>query len=338
MPSQARSLGRQLTIMDYQDAPTREALAADHLQCFGWLPVAGVGRLGAVMEACAARHLRVSNCRSVDLSPDDAEELLGSADAAGFGIALRLQGSDARGAWADVAASPPSGIPRGALWVAATEEQDEAAIDAFFEPALRGSSTPAAPAPAAMTMAASGAGMMASTSQAAAAEAASAAWGGRSGSTKLCRSAQRSTAQLSSCTATLILPHVMAGDSAGTVVQSTLDGATSRGLRVTAASMIDLDPVTAEELLEVYKGVEPAYAKMVTTFAQGPCLALELCGDGAVRKMRELAGPRDVDIARKVRPDTIRAVHGEDTSRCAIHVTDLEEDGPLDCEYLFGLL
>ncbi|CAE7769544.1 NME7, partial [Symbiodinium sp. KB8] len=330
-------LGRQLTIVDYQDAPTRAALAADHLQCFGWLPVAGVGRLGALIEACAARRLRLSNCRSVDLSPDDAEAFLGSADAAGFGLALRLQGSDARDAWADVAADPPSGIPRGALWVAATERQDEAAIEAFFEPALRGSATAPAAAPAAAT-GAGGAGTMASTSQAAAAEAAAAAWGDTSTPTKLCPSARRSTAQLCNCTAALVLPHVMAGGGAGEVVQATLDGATSRGLRVTAASMIDLDPVTAEELLEVYKGVEPAYAKMVTSFAQGPCLALELSGDGAVRKMREVAGPRDVDVARKVRPDTIRAIHGEDTSRCAIHVTDLEEDGPLDCEYLFSLL
>jgi len=308
-----RSFGRQLTVLSYEDAATRDALAADQHQCFGWVPSVAVGRLGAILESCSSGGLRLGHCKSVDLTPDDAEAVLGSVDHTGFGVALKLLGASAREAWAAVSGSPPDGVARGSLWVAASEEQDEAAIRAFFEPVLRGSAGP--PPPVAGYGAASASGRPA-----------------------LCGSATRSTAALSGCTTALVLPHAVSSGRAGAVLQQTLDGAASRGLRLTSALLVDLDPVTAAEYLEVYDGVEPSFPAMVDAAAKGPALALELCGADAVRKLREVAGPRDVDIARKVRPGTVRAVHGRDPARCGLHVTDLDEDGEVDSEYLFATL
>lgn len=101
---------------------------------------------------------------------------------------------------------------------------------------------------------------------------------------------------------------------------------------------LDLDPVTAEEYLEVYTGVVPDIAAMRAQLSVGPCLAMEFCGDDAVRKLREVAGPRDIETAKRVRAGTVRAEYGADTARCALHITDLDEDGPLDSEYLFDTL
>lgn len=72
--------------------------------------------------------------------------------------------------------------------------------------------------------------------------------------------------------------------------------------------------------------------------SRGPLLALEVTGPGAVLLLRELAGPRDIEVAKRVRPSTLRAKYGVSVGACAIHVTDLPEDGPLECEYMFALV
>lgn len=92
-------------------------------------------------------------------------------------------------------------------------------------------------------------------------------------------------------------------------------------------------------------------------------MALELSGDHAVSRVREVVGPRDVDVAQRIRsvaaisalpaggnaqhvrhspspcrPGTLRAKYGVSAAAPAVHCTDLAEDGPLDSEYLFALL
>lgn len=332
-----RRLGRQLTILRHEDDFTRKALSPEQRQCFGWVPGVAVGALGAVLDAAQSAGLRLANCRSIDFAPGDAERVLGNASMSGFGVALKLVGRDARELWGSVVLSPPSGVE--GLFVAATEEADEAAITAVFRPVLKGSAT--GPTATELSSSADAAtSTMSSTAAAAAASTAAAAWGPSSegSAAPLCASALRSTAVLSGCTAAVVLPHIVSAGRAGAVLQATLDGASSRGLRLTAVELVDLDPVTAGELLEVYDGVEPSFPRMVEQVAKGPALALELAGADAVRKLREVAGPRDVDVGRKVRPDTVRSLHGVDAPRCALHVTDLDEDGPVDSEYLFSVL
>lgn len=48
-----------------------------------------------------------------------------------------------------------------------------------------------------------------------------------------------------------------------------------------------------------------------------------------VPALRELCGPSDPDLARTVRPKTIRAIYGRDKVKNAVHCTDLIEDGVL---------
>ena len=46
----------------------------------------------------------------------------------------------------------------------------------------------------------------------------------------------------------------------------------------------------------------------------------------------------DPDIAKNLRPNTIRSRFGHSRTINAVHCTDLEEDGVLECEYFFVLL
>jgi nucleoside-diphosphate kinase len=55
-------------------------------------------------------------------------------------------------------------------------------------------------------------------------------------------------------------------------------------------------------------------------------------------RLREVTGPHDPDIARVIRPNSVRAQHGIDKVQNALHVTDLPDDGQLETEYFFSML
>ena len=82
----------------------------------------------------------------------------------------------------------------------------------------------------------------------------------------------------------------------------------------------------------------PDYADHVTQLAMGLCVALEVRAENAVRTFRETAGPWDVEMAKDLRPDTIRGRYGLDRSRSAVHCTDLPQDGVPECEYCFRIM
>lgn len=142
------------------------------------------------------------------------------------------------------------------------------------------------------------------------------------------------TAQLNNCTVCVIKPHAIKSNNAGAIIDRIME----HGLEISALQMLALDRNAAEEFLEVYRGVTPSYADMVSQICSGLCIAMELRGDSAVEKFRELAGPPDSEIARHIRPHTIRAEFGVDGVENAIHCTDLVEDGVLESEYLFHLI
>jgi len=56
---------------------------------------------------------------------------------------------------------------------------------------------------------------------------------------------------------------------------------------------VALDPVDAEEFLQVYKGVVQEYPLMVHELSCGACIAMEICGMDAQQALREVAGPSD---------------------------------------------
>jgi len=53
---------------------------------------------------------------------------------------------------------------------------------------------------------------------------------------------------------------------------------------------------------------------------------------------RELAGPWDIEIAREIRPESIRAKYGRDRVLSGIHCTDLVQDGVNEVEYCFHIM
>lgn len=143
------------------------------------------------------------------------------------------------------------------------------------------------------------------------------------------------TAQLQNSTLGIIKPHAVLSGLVGPIITDIL----SSGLKITALQLHFVDRANAAEFYEVYKGVVAEYTDMVTQLCSGPCIALEISSDiDAHGKFRKLCGPPDPELAKYLRPNTLRAKYGKDKIQNAIHCTDLADDSTLEVEYFFKIL
>ncbi|XP_033637852.1 nucleoside diphosphate kinase 7-like [Asterias rubens] len=146
----------------------------------------------------------------------------------------------------------------------------------------------------------------------------------------------RNTAKFSESSCCVIKPSAVLEGNAGQIMMAIKEA----GFEVSALQMFHLEKANAEEFFEVYKGVVAEFTEMVQELCSGPCFALEITGKGpnTADDFREFVGPADPEIARTLRPNTLRAKFGLNKIKNAIHCTDLPEDCQLEVEYFFRIL
>ena len=137
---------------------------------------------------------------------------------------------------------------------------------------------------------------------------------------------------LNNCSCVVIKPHAISEGCAGKIIDILL----TEGFEISSMEMLYIDKVQAEEFFEIYKGVLPEYSQMIDSMVCGPIIGIEVRQNDCINKMRALAGPHDPDIAKALRPNTIRAKFGKNCVYNAIHCTDLEEDAVIECDYIFN--
>jgi len=136
------------------------------------------------------------------------------------------------------------------------------------------------------------------------------------------------------CAVCLIKPHAIADRALGKVLDALLEA----DLEVSAARSIVLAAADAVDYLEAYRSVCPEYERWVVELSSGPAVVLEVRGEAVVDRLREIAGPYDPEIARALRPATLRARFGVNAVKNAVHVTDIDVDGPLESKFFFVVL
>lgn len=144
----------------------------------------------------------------------------------------------------------------------------------------------------------------------------------------------KTTAVLNNCTLCIIKPHIVREGALGQVIDMILQA----GFEISACEMFYLNRKTIEEFYSVYKGVLPEYLPVIEHLSNGPSVVLEVRQENAVSSFRSFVGPHDPEIAKHLKPDTLRAKFGHDKVKNAVHCTDMPEDGVLECEYFFNLL
>lgn len=145
---------------------------------------------------------------------------------------------------------------------------------------------------------------------------------------------RHNTATFRDCTCCVIKPSAVVSGLAGAIINSI----TREGFEIAAIKLFNMEQANAEEFLEVYKGVVQEYGSMVAELTSGPCIALEVRARDAPNVFRRFVGPTDPEIARHLRPNTLRAKFGKNKIQNAVHCTDLPEDGILEVEYFFKIL
>lgn len=143
-----------------------------------------------------------------------------------------------------------------------------------------------------------------------------------------------STAAFNNCTLCMIRPHAIKEGNAGAIISSIIEA----GFEVSAAKMLRLKRAEALELFEVYKGVLPYFSEIIDSMIEGPCIALELRAENAVERFRKVCGPQDVEMAKHIRPQSLRARFGSSNAKNGVHSTDLVRDGELEVRYVFEIL
>ncbi|XP_059468405.1 nucleoside diphosphate kinase 7 [Neocloeon triangulifer] len=176
------------------------------------------------------------------------------------------------------------------------------------------------------------------------------------------RVAPITSAHLKDCTCCIVKPQAFLDGKLGPIIDSIFEA----GFNISGLEVIRFNRVKASEFHEVYNGVLYEFADMVAQLQAGPCVALEITwprtlmpgrdlitqepmseGDNSkfkhasqdiVLAFRALVGPFDPELARKLRPNSLRAKFGEDKVRNSVHCTDLPEDGVLEVEYCFQIM
>ena len=111
------------------------------------------------------------------------------------------------------------------------------------------------------------------------------------------------TAVLDNCSLCLLRPRMLREKHVGELVDEIL----SAGFEISALKLLHLKTGDADEFFRVYKGVYRQYQEVLKYMTSAPCIAMEIRGDDAVRNFRELCGPHDVQVARVLRPKSLRA-------------------------------
>lgn len=144
--------------------------------------------------------------------------------------------------------------------------------------------------------------------------------------------------QFKNTTLAIIKPHIIKDGLLGQILKEIL----SSGFKITAMRMLLMARVNCEEFYEVYRGVLPEFIPMVAQLASGVCMCLEVaCEDpekNSHQEFRNFCGPMDPEIAKLLRPHTLRSKFGSSKVLNGIHCTDLSDDTNLELQYMFKIL
>ncbi len=116
-----------------------------------------------------------------------------------------------------------------------------------------------------------------------------------------------------------------------------LDRFIGEGFRIKALKMLRLTRQQAEQFYIVHRE-RPFYGELVEFMTSGEVVAAVLEGEDAISRVREIIGPTDSEEARKVAPDSIRALFGTDKGKNAIHASDSKESASYEIPFIFSAL
>lgn len=94
-----------------------------------------------------------------------------------------------------------------------------------------------------------------------------------------------------------------------------------KDLVVHAVAKVKIKMEQAVEFYAEHKG-KPFFDELVGYMTSGPSIAVVMSGKNGVKRWRDLMGPTDPSMAKKVAPRSLRAVYGLSTTKNSCHGSD----------------
>ncbi len=129
-------------------------------------------------------------------------------------------------------------------------------------------------------------------------------------------------------TFSIIKPDAVAKNVIGQVISKLEEG----GLRVIASRMVHLTETQARRFYAVH-AERPFYNALVKFMTEGPIVVQVLEGENAIARNREIMGATN---SKEAAPGTIRAAHGTDIERNAVHGSDAPETAKQEIGFFFS--
>ncbi|XP_071993838.1 nucleoside diphosphate kinase homolog 7 isoform X2 [Engystomops pustulosus] len=304
---------RQLHLVDYGDQYTARKIGSKKEKTLAMIKPDAVSKLGSIIEAVIDSGFTITKAKMVSLSRAEAMDFYSEHQAKSFFtdlinfmtsgpiVAMEIIGDDAVSAWRKLLGPTNCTVARS--------ESPQSVRARFGTDGTKNAAH----------------GSDSNASAARELEFFFPSSGGRG---------PKNTARYTQCACCIIKPHAVAEGLTGKIINHILDA----GFEISALQMFTMEKANAEEFYEVYKGVVAEYTEMVVELCSGPCIAMEIQATDAPKSFREFSGPADPEIARHLRPRTLRAQFGKNKVKNAVHCTDLPEDAVLEVQYFFKIL
>jgi nucleoside-diphosphate kinase len=126
----------------------------------------------------------------------------------------------------------------------------------------------------------------------------------------------------------IIKPDAVEAHKQGAIVQRLLD----EGFRVLGMRHALLSRKQAEGFYAVHRE-RPFFNELCTFMTRGPVVLLALERSDAVQHLRKVIGATD---PAKADAGTVRKLYGSNVGENAVHGSDSEENGRIECSYYFA--
>ena len=126
----------------------------------------------------------------------------------------------------------------------------------------------------------------------------------------------------------IIKPDACEKRNQGTIVQRLLD----EGFRILGMKQIRLTVSQAQGFYAVHEA-RPFFPDLIAFMTRSPVLILALSRENAVDHWRKVIGATD---PAKADAGTIRKLFGSNMTENAVHGSDSEENGRIECAYFFA--
>lgn len=116
----------------------------------------------------------------------------------------------------------------------------------------------------------------------------------------------------------------------GVVVQRITD----EGLKIVRMKKMQFDDKMAALFYAEHVG-KGFYQELADYMTSGPIVALELSGDNAIAKWREIIGPTKKEVAVEQAPNSLRALYARSTTENLCHGSDSKESAARELGIIF---